>query len=166
LGSHGQISNFGTSSAAAISLTDGTLPPTGGFVLENNFSLHNNGVIQVDYESPTLNLTFDGVSFDTLVDVNGSYNGYSFMDLLSAVTPTSGDRTFRVSCANPSSHEGLFNVNVADIAVGDATHPGLVSYNCVLSNTSHGGVFQNALNVVDRNVSSGSALYTAYNSNS
>ncbi len=166
LGSHGQISNFGTSSVPAISLTDGALPPTGGFVLKNNFSLHNNGVIQVDYESPTLNLTFDGVSFDTLVDVNGSYNGYSFMDLLSAVTPSSGDRTFRVSCANPSSHEALFNLGVASIAVGDSTHPGLVSYNCILLNGSHGGVFQNVLNVVDRNVSSGSALWTAYNSNS
>ncbi len=166
LGSHGQISNFGSSSLAGISLTDGVVPPTGGFVLKNNFSLHNNGVVQVGYESPTASLTFDGVSFDTLVDVNGSFNGYSFMDLLSSVTPTSGDRTFRVTCANPSGHEGLFDLSVADMAVGDATHPGLVSYNCILLNGSHGGTFQNVLNVVDRNVSSGSGLWTAYNSNS
>ena len=63
-------------------------------MLKNNFSLHKNGVIRVDYESPTLNITFDGVSFDTLVDVNGSYNGYTFIDLDQPVTPTSGDRTF------------------------------------------------------------------------
>src|SRR6202012_3476463 len=61
------------------------LPPTGGIVFKNNFSLHANGVLQIDYESPTLNLTFDGVSFDTLVDVNGSFNGYSFFDLISQV---------------------------------------------------------------------------------
>ena len=166
LGSHGQISNFGNSSTAAISLIDGAYPPTGGFVLKNNFSLHSNGVIQLDYESPTLNITFDGVSFDTLVDVNGSYNGYTFIDLTSAVTPTSGDRTFRVSCANPGTHEALLNLTVAHVEAGDATHPGLVSYNCILSNASHNGTFQNALNIVDRNVSSGSSLYTFYNSNS
>ncbi len=166
LGSHGQISNFGNSSTAAISLIDGAYPPTGGFVLKNNFSLHSNGVIQVDYENPALDLTFDGVSFDTLVDVNGSYNGYSFMDLLSVTTPTSGNRTFRVSCANTGTRQALFNLDVTNIAVGDSTHPGLVSYNCVLANDSRGGTFQNALNVVDRNVNSGSALWTAYNSNS
>jgi hypothetical protein len=71
-----------------------------------------------------------------------------------------------VSCANTGNREGLFNLNVANIAVGDATHPGLVGYNCVLSNASHGGVFQNVFSVVDRNVSSGSSLWTAYNSNS
>jgi len=166
LGSHGQISNFGSSNLPSISLTDGALPPSGGVVFKNNFSLHNNGVIQIDYESPTLNLTFDGVSFDTLVDVNGSYNGYTFIDLTSGVNPTSGDRTFRISCANPSNREALLNLNVAHAEVGDATHPGLVSYNCILSNASHGGTFQNVLNVVDRNVSSGSSLYTFYNSDS
>lgn len=166
LGSHGQISNFGNSSTASILLMDGALPPTGGFVLKNNFSLHSNGVVQVDYESPTLNITFDGVSFDTLVDVNGSYNGYTFIDLTSGVNPTSGDRTFRITCANPSNHEALLNLTVAHAEIGDATHPGLVSYNCILSNASHGVVAQNVLNVVDRNVSSGSSLYTVYNSDS
>ena len=55
---------------------------------------------------------------------------------------------------------------MVNTAVGDSTHPGLASYNCVLSNGSHGGVFQNVLNVVDRNVTSGSALFTVHNSNS
>jgi len=165
LGSHGQINNFGTSMVAAISLLDGALPPNGGFVLKNNFSLHNNGVVQVDYESPTVNLTFDGVSFDTLVDINGSYNGHSFLDLLSHVQPTSGDRTFRVTCANSNINEALLNLSVTNAAVGDATHPGLVAYNCVLLNGSSHGTFQNALSIVDRNVTSGSSLFTIYNAN-
>ena len=166
LGSHGQFSNFGTTSLPSISLVDGTLPPSGGFVLKNNFSVHNNGVVRVDYESPTLNLTFDGVAFDTLVDVNGSSNGHSFLDLISQVTPTSGDRTFRATCANASTQEAIVYLQVVNAAVGDSTHPGLASYNCVLANGSHGVVFQNVLNVVDRNVTSGSALFTLYNSNS
>ena len=165
LGSHGKISNFGTTNLPAISLMDGALPPFGGFVLKNNFSLHSNGVIQIDYESPTLNLTFDGVSFDTLVDVSGSYNGYSFLDLISHVQPTSGDRTFRGSCANTSNNEALLNVGVTDASVGDASHPGLVGYNCVLANGSNGGTFQNVLSVVDRSVGSGSSLFTVYNAN-
>jgi hypothetical protein len=163
LGSHGQFSNFGTSSLAAVSLTDGALPPAGGIVFKNNFSLHSNGVIQIDYESATLNLTFDGASFDTLVDVNGSYNGYSFFDLISQVTPTSGDRTFRMSCANTGNREALLNLDVMNAGLGDASHPGLVSYNCVLSKGARGGTFQNVLNVVDRNYTSGSALFTVYN---
>jgi hypothetical protein len=163
LGSHGQISNFGTSSLPSISLVDGTLPPSGGFVLKNKFSLHKNGVIRIDYEGPTLNLTFDGVAFDTLVDVNGSSNGYTFLDLISVGNPTSGDRTFRASCATAGSREGLLNLDVANMEVGDASHPGLVSYNCILAKTAHGGTFQNVLNVVDRNNTSGSSLFTAYN---
>ena len=166
LGSHGQISNFGTSSLPSISLVDGALPPSGGFVLKNNFSVHNNGVVRVDYESPTLNLTFDQVSFDTVVDVNGSSNGYSFLDLFSRVTPTSGDRTFRVTCANPGSHEATLFLQVVNADVGDSAHPGLVSYNCILANDANGVTFQNILNVVDRNVTSGSSLFTSYNSNS
>jgi len=165
LGSHGQISNFGTSSLPAISLVDGALPPSGGFVLKNNFSLHKNGVIRIDYESPTLNLTFNTVAFDTLVDVNGSSNGYTFLDLISQVTPTSGDRTFRASCANPGSREALLNLQVINPSAGDASHPGLVSYNCILSKTQRGGNFQNVLSIVDRNNTSGSSLFTAYNSN-
>jgi hypothetical protein len=163
LGSHGQISGFGTSSVPGVQLTDGALPPSGGFVLKNNFSLHNNGDFQIDYESPTLDLTFDGVSFDTLVDVNGSYNGYSFLDLISRVQPTSGDRTFRVSCANPSSHQATLNLDVISPSVGDASHPGLVAYNCVFVKGSHGGNLQNVLSVIDRNNTSGQALVTAFN---
>jgi hypothetical protein len=166
LGSHGRISNFGTSSLPAISLVDGALPPTGGFVLKNNFSLHNNGVIRIDYESPTLNLTFNGVSFDTLVDVNGSSNGSSFLDLISLVTPTSGDRTFRATCANTSNHEAMLYLDVASASVGDPSRPGLVSYNCILANGAHTVLYQNVLNIVDRNVTSGSSLFTTYNSDS
>ncbi len=163
LGSHGQISNFGSSSLPAISLLDGAFPPSGGFVLRNNFSLHKNGVIQIDYESPALSLTFDGVSFDTLVDVNGSYNGHTFIDLISAVTPSSGDRTFRATCANSASQEALLNLNVVNLALGDPGHPGMVSYNCIVLKSLHGGTLQNVLNIVDRNNSSGSSLYASYN---
>jgi len=165
LGSHGQISNLGTSSMAGIYLMDGTQPPTGGFVLKNNFSMHANGVVQVEYNSPTLDLTFDGVSFDTMVDTNGSWNGYSFLDLVSTVAPTSGDRTFRVTCANTRTHEAILNIRLVNAAVGDASHPGLISYNCDLTNAALGGTFQNVLNIVDRNTSSGFALATAYNVN-
>jgi hypothetical protein len=165
LGSHGQISNFGTAAIAGLSLFDGALPPAGGFVLKNNFSVHNNGVIRIGYQSPTLNLTFDGVSFDTLVDRTASWNGYSFLDLLSTVPPTSGDRTFRVTCANTGNTEASLHLEVANAVFGDASHPGLISYNCNLTKGGVGGTFQNVLNIIDRNESSGYALATAYNAN-
>jgi hypothetical protein len=163
LGSHGRISNFGTPTVQAFSLTDGALPAFGGFVLKNNFSVHNNGVLQIDYESPFLNLTFDGVSFDGLVDISGSYNHNSFLDLLSLTTPTSGDRTFRVSCADTTNQEASIYLDVVNQALGDSTHPGLVSYNCQLIKGAHGGTFQNVLNVIDRNWTSGTALVSASN---
>jgi len=163
LGSHGQISNFGTANLPAISLKDGTLPPSGGFVLKNSFSLHSNGVVSIEYESPTLNLTFDGVSFDTLVDVNGSYNGYSFLDLISHATPTSGDRTFRGTCATSGSPEASLYVEVVNEQLGDSTHPGLIAYNCVLMKNSNGGTLRNVLSVIDRNSTSGTSLEPAYN---
>ncbi len=163
LGSHGQISNFGTATSPAVSLVDGSVPPTGGFVLKNGFSVHNNGVIRVAYESATANLTFDGVSFDSLVDKTGSSNGYSFLDLISLVAPTSGDRTFRATCASTGGHNAIVYIDVINPVVGDSTHPGWVSYNCMLFKGEHGGTFQNALSVIDRNYTSGTALATAYN---
>jgi hypothetical protein len=163
LGSHGQIRNFGTPTKPGMYLNDGQLPAAGGFVLKNNFSLHNNGVIQVGYNSPTLNLTFDGVSFDTLVDVSGSRDGYSFLDLISTVTPTSGDRTFRVTCANTGVRQALLYLQVVNPSVGDSSHPGLVGYNCHLEKLVYGGTFQNVLSVIDRSVGSGQALNPVYN---
>lgn len=163
MGSHGQISNFGTANTAGLYLNDGQMPPVGGFVLKNNFSLHNNGVIQVGYKSPTLNLTFDGVSFDTLVDVNGSWNGYTFLDLISTVAPTSGDRTFRVTCANTGVRQALLDIDVVKPAVGDSSHPGLIGYNCTLVKQLYGGTFQNVLSIIDRSVGSGQALAPFYN---
>lgn len=164
LGSHGRISNFGTASTQAFSLTDGALPFSGGFVLKNNFSVHNNGVLQIDYESATLNLTFDGVSFDGLVDSSGSYNHFSFLDLLSLTAPTSGNRTFRVTCANTGNQEASIYLDVVNPSVGDSSHPGLVSYNCQLIKGAHGGTLQNVLSVIDRSFSSASALATAMDS--
>ena len=163
LGSHGQISNFGTASIPGMFLNDGQLPATGGFVAKNNFSFHNNGVIQVGYNSPTLDLTFDGVSFDTLVDVNGSRDGHSFLDLISAATPTSGDRTFRVTCANAGATQGLLYLQVVNLSAGDSSHPGLVAYNCHLEKLFHGGTVQNVLSVIDRSLGSGIALSPVYN---
>jgi hypothetical protein len=163
LGSHGQISNFGTPSVPAISLKDGALPPSGGFVLKNNFSVHSNGVITIDYESPTLNLTFDGVSFDTLIDTTGSANQYSFLDLVSQTTPTSGDRTFRGTCSTTGSHQASLYLDVINLQLGDSAHPGLIAYNCTLLKNSHGGNLQNVLSVIDRNVTSGTSLEPAYN---
>ena len=164
LGSHGQISNFGSPTLAGISLADGVAPTTGGFVLRNNFSLHNNGVVRVEYDDPTLNLTFDGVSFDTLVDVSASSSGYSFLDLISLVAPTSGDRTFRATCANQGNHQAAISLNVIQPAVGDASHPGLIAYNCGLVKAGKGGTFQNVLSVMDRSNTSGTALFNARNS--
>ncbi len=163
LGSHGQISNFGTATMPAVTLTDGTLPQTGGFVLKNGFSLHKNGVLRVDYESPTLNLTFDKVSFDTLVDVSGSSNGYTFLDLLSLPAPTSGDRTFRVTCASTNGHQATIYLYENTPSFGDSTHPGLVAYNCTIFKGLHGGTFQNVLSVIDRAAVTGTALATASN---
>jgi hypothetical protein len=163
LGSHGQISNFGTATMPAVTLTDGAFPQTGGFVLKNDFSLHKNGVIRVDYEVPTLNLTFDKVSFDTLVDVSGSSNGYTFLDLISLPAPTTGDRTFRATCASTNGRQATIYLYVNNPSFGDSSHPGLVAYNCTLLKGLHGGTFQNVLNVIDRAAVTGTALATAYN---
>lgn len=163
LGSHGQISYFGSAGVAAVTLVDGTQPTAGGFVLKNNFSLHSNGVIRVEYDNPALDLTFDGVAFDTLVDVSASSGGYSFLDLISINPPASGDRTFRATCANTGNRTGQIFLNVVNPTVGDDTHPGLVAYNCSLAKSAKGGTFQNVLSVIDRNNSSGTALMTARN---
>ncbi len=163
LGSHGQMSNFGTASMPAISLVDGTLPQTGGFVLKNGFSVHKNGVLRVDYESATLNLTFDQVSFDTLVDVNGSSNGHTFLDLISLVTPTSGDRSFQATCSSTNGNQATIYFYVVNESLGDSTHPGLVAYNCTIFKGLHAGTFQNVLSVIDRAAITGTALATAYN---
>ncbi len=163
LGSDGQISNFGTSSSYSISLFDGTHPNTGGFVLKNDFSLHNNGAVRVDYEVPSLDITFDGVSFDSLVDVNGSSNGYTFLELYSFQTPPTGDRTFRVTCANTGGRQALIYLDVLSPTSGDSSHLGWVSYNCALWKAAHGGTFQNGLSVIDRNYASGTSIATAYN---
>ena len=163
LGSHGQISNFGAANTPAIDLNDGTLPPVGGFVLKNNFSLHSNGVIRVGYNSPTVNLTFDGVSFDTLVDTRGSYNGYTFLELFSFVAPTSGDRTLRLTCANTLVIEASIFLDVVKASLGDSSHPGLVAYNCKLVSGLYGGNFQNVLSIIDRSADNGTSLEPAYN---
>lgn len=164
LGSHGQISYFGSPSVAAVRLVDGTQPSTGGFVLKNNFSLHSNGVVRIEYDNPALDLTFDGVSFDTLVDVSASSGGYSFLDLISIAAPTSGDRTFRATCSNTGNRTAQIFLNVVNPTFGDDTHPGLVAYNCSLAKAGKGGTFQNVLSVIDRNNTSGTALMTARNS--
>lgn len=164
LGSHGRISNFGGPNLPAISLVDGTVPATGGFVLTNNFSLHSNGVVRIQYDSATLNLTFDGVAFDTLVDVGGSSSGYSFLDLISLAEPSGGDRTFRVTCANTGPRVANLFLNVKSAQFGDPEHPGMVTYNCDLLKAGRGGTYQNVLSVIDRHNGSAAALVPAKNS--
>lgn len=164
LGSHGQISNFGTANTLGISLNDGTQPPTGGFVLKNGFSLHHNGDIRIGYNSPALNLTFAGVSFDGLVDKTQGGNGPSFLELYSLSAPTSGDRTFQVTCANTGARNAVIYLYVVNPNMGDSTHPGMIGYNCTLLKGLTGGTFQNVLSVIDRNYQPGaSAIASAYN---